>query len=276
MKQLMEYKIISGRVVETRRSWLSVRQAGEPVKRRAARVAGATSEKKIKANEISSSRELARRINAVFLPGDALVTPKYVAEHLPSSYEEAEDYLKKALRQYRKEFKKAYGRSPKMVWVTANWSPSRNAPARLHHHIVVEAEGVEMLRRLWQGGGMSIEFLDNRGDHSDLAAYMVANVHGRPAKKKWHCSRGLADEIIYTEPVPVEDVEDVRPEKDAVIKEHETSCDEDGHVTSSYLRCVLAEKPKVRGGKIVMPKSGKRQTASQPSAAKSLRKGGAK
>lgn len=256
MKQLMEYKIISGRVVETRRSWLPVRKAGEPVQRRGARLAGATSEKKIKANELSSARELSRRVNANFSAGDALVTLKYDNEHLPANYEEAEEKLTKTLRKYKAEFQKAYGVAPRLIWVTGNWSPRRKAPARLHHHVLVEEKGIEIMRRLWNGGGWNTESLDNRGDHSDLAAYLVANVEGRRAKKKWHCSRNLA-KPIYTEPVPVDDVEDIRPEKGSIIKEHETSCDEDGRVISSYLRCLMDEKPKVRGGRIVMPKGGR-------------------
>ena len=257
MKKLMEYKIISGKVVETRRSMLSVRQIGEAKPRRAARIAGSSSEKKIKANEKSACRDLARRLNATFIQGDIFASLKYDDEHLPGDYESACDYLKKFMRKYRAEFKRAFDREPLMVWVNANWSPKRDAPARLHHHFVTDACGLELIRKLWQGGGLSFEMLDNRGDHSDLAAYLIANVKLPAGKKKYHCSRNVL-KPIYTEPVPVDDVEDIRPEKNGVIKEHETSCDEEGRVTSSYLRCLLPEAPKVRGGKIYMQEPRKR------------------
>lgn len=253
MKKLMEYKIISGGcVVETRRSWMSVRQQGEPKPTRGVRKAGNTSEKKIKANETESARELARAVNCTVKAGDLWVTLKYDEEHLPGSYEEACADMSRFLRIIRREFRKIFGRLPYLFWVTANWSPKRQAPARLHQHLVIERESLELLGQLWKGGGLNIELLDGRADHSDLAFYMVQNVHGQPGKKKWHASRNVG-RPIYTEPVPVEDVEDVQPEKGAVIKEHATTTDEDGRVVGTYLRCVLPEPVKVRGGQIVIP-----------------------
>lgn len=250
----MEYKIISGRVVEVRRSLLPVRSAEESRPGRSARVAGTSSEAKVKRNERECRKELARVLNCNFGAGDLHVVLKYEEEILPESYEAAEERLKKFIRDYRREFQKAHGRAPKMVWVTANHSPKRNAPARLHHHLVIERDGLELASRLWTGGGFSSERMDNRVDHSDLAAYLADNVQGRPNKKKWHCSRNMA-RPIYTEPVAVEDVEDIHEEKGSIIKEHEITCDEDERPIASYIRCVVPIAPKVRGGRIVMPKS---------------------
>ena len=258
MKKLMEYKIISGKVVETRRSWMPVRQTGEPKPTRGVRRAGSTSEKKIKANETESARQLARVINATVQAGDLLASLKYDDAHLPADYAEAEAELSRFLRILRREFRKQYGRLPWCVWVTGNWSPKREAPARLHHHLVIERDAYELLGKLWQGGGLNIEMLDSREDHSDLAAYLVANVHGQPAKKKWHASRNV-QRPVFTEPIEVNDVEDVQPEKGAVIKEHQTTVDEEGHVVGSYLRCVLTAPVKIRGGQIVIPGRRKRR-----------------
>lgn len=249
----MEYKIISGRTVEIRRSWLPCRKAGEEKPTRSARKAGSSSEKKIKANEKSSVRELARAINCTMDAGDIFVTFKYDQEHLPGCYEEAERILNKVLEKLRKQFRKQHGRNPQMFWVTANWSPKRNAPARIHHHLVIEQEAEVLLSKLWQGGSLILVYLDNRGDHSDLAAYMVGNVHGRPGKKKWHASRNV-ERPIYTEPVEVDDVEGVQAEPGSVIKDCEESKDEDERVISKYIRCLLPEAPKVRGGKILLPR----------------------
>lgn len=257
MKRLMEYKIISGRVIEIRRSVMSVREVGEARPRRAPRVAGNTSEKKEKANELSSARNLARVINCNYGAGDVHCVLKYIQELLPVDYEAAEAFLKKVLDKYRREFRKRYNRSPKVIWVTGNWSPMKKKPARLHHHVIVEKDGAELLHSLWTGGGWSQEDLDNRGDHSDLAAYLCENVQGRPAKNRWHCSRGM-DRPIYTEPEPVEDVEDIHEVKGTVIKEHEVIYDEDGIAVSSYIRCLSQVAPKVRGGKIVMPRKDKK------------------
>lgn len=253
MKKLMEYKIISGGcVVETRRSWMPVRQAGEPKPTRGVRKAGASSEKKIKANETESARELARAVNCTVQAGDLWIALKYDNEHLPESYEAACEHMGKWLRILKREFRREHGRLPYVFWVTANWSPKRQAPARLHQHLVIEAAAFELIPRLWTFGGVNIELLDGRADHSDLAFYMVENVHGIRAKKKWHASRNVG-RPVYTEPQEVQDVEDVQPEKGAVIKEHQTTVDEDGRVVGSYLRCVLPVPVTVRGGQIVIP-----------------------
>lgn len=262
MRKLVEYKIISGNIIETRRTYMTIRNPGEK-SRRAPRTAGNTSEQKIKANERDSVKELARRINANYKRGDGHIVLKYEEHNLPRdehgkpSYEEAEKCLAKFIRKYRAAFRKAYDRDPLVVDVTANWNPHKNCPARLHHHLVIEKEGRELVFQLWGEETVRFEALDGRLDHSDLAAYLVANVKAAPGKKRWHGTRNLA-KPIYTEPVEVDDVEDVRPEKEAVIKEHSVSTDEDGRVISSYLRVAVAHRPKVRGGKIVMPKKKKR------------------
>lgn len=251
MKKLMEYKIISGRTVEIRRSWMPVREKGEPRPRRGARKAGSSSEKKIKANEISAARDLARRINMNFDAGDGFLALKYDNEHLPADFQAAKEYAAKFMRKFRTEYRKAFGRAPKTILVNANWNPKHDCPARLHHHLLVPGDGIELARTLWTGGGFNLEQLDNRGDHSDMAAYLIGNLRGMPNEKHYHVSRNL-DKPIYTEPVPVEDVEDVHAEKGSVIKAHESSADEDGRITSCYLRCVLPEAPRVRGGRITM------------------------
>lgn len=263
MKKLMEYMIVSGngRIVEKRRSWMPVRQKGEPKPTRGVRKAGASSEKKIKANETESARELARAINSTVQAGDLWIALKYDNEHLPESYEEAADDMSRFLRVLRREYRRRFGELPWLFWVTANWKPEKNGegrPARLHQHMLAPANALELIRELWKGGGINIELLDNRVDHSDIAFYMVGNVHGRPGKKKWHASRNVG-RPVYTEPVEVQDVEGVQPEKGAVIKEHIATTDEDGRVVGSYLRCVLPEPVKVRGGQIVMPGRGRRK-----------------
>lgn len=253
MKKLMEYKIISGGcVVETRRSWMPVRKAGEPRPTRGVRKAGSSSEAKIKANETESARKLARKINSTVKAGDLWVSLRYDDQHLPESWEAACEHMEKWMRILRREFKKLHGRLPYAFWATANWSPRRKAPARLHQHIVIEAEAYDLLPQLWTFGSIGIELLDGRADHSSLAFYMVDNVHGVRVKQKWHASRNVKGPV-YTDPVPVDDPEDVQPEKGAVISEHQVTIDEEGHVVGSYLRCILPAPVKIRGGQIVIP-----------------------
>ncbi len=261
MRVLVEYQIISGRTVEKRRSYMNMRKPGEPPKGRAPRVAGNTSEKKIKQNRDAAVRTLAQILNCNTNPRDLHIVARYDNEHLPKSYEEAEAVIGKVINKARYKFKKAYGRNPKIVWNTADWSPKSNRPARLHHHIVAEAEAEEALRAAWDEmklGDYSVNFLDSRADHSELAAYLIANVTDAPNRKKYHCTRNM-DKPIITEPVPVEDVEDIRLPKDAVMQEFKHNTDEEGHVASAYMRYTLPVRPYVRGGKVVMPRPERRK-----------------
>lgn len=70
MIKRVKYYIISGRVIEERHTTLSARSCDSFKKRRAPRRAGASSERKIAANEQEAVRRLARLINCNFGRGD--------------------------------------------------------------------------------------------------------------------------------------------------------------------------------------------------------------
>ncbi len=269
MRQLMQYRIISGRTVETRRGLFSIGPTYR--KPRGTRRAGTSSLKKIKANERSSVLNCGRKINCNFGAGDVFLTLKYDDAHYPKdlSFEQAEADIKKFLRKLRKEYGKTGGKL-KAVWATANWSVHRQAPARLHQHIVLPSDALEEARRIWSEiggtGTVWIRELDDEGDYTKLAAYLVENVRGLPAgKQKWHCCRGMAESEI-TEMEPVGYIENMQPDYDgtglAVVKAVEETTDEDGRVIGKYMRCVWKSPPKIRGGQIVMPKRrGRRRKA---------------
>lgn len=263
MRRPMEYKIISGRTVETRRSWLSI---GPTYKKpRGVRKAGSSSLRKIKANERECIRNLARLINCNFGAGDGFLTLKYDDGHYPESYKAAAEILTKFIRKLRTAYRKETGSALPVVSVTANWSPHRQAPARIHHHVVIPSAAVEIARRLWpQFGGAGtviVKDLNDEGDYTNLAAYMIGNVHDRPAgENRYHASRGMA-RPIYTEPIEVDDVESIQPDYGAIVKDVQETRDEDDRVIGKYQRCVWKTPPKVRGGQIVLPKKRKRKTA---------------
>lgn len=263
MKKLMEYKIISGRTVETRRSWLSI---GPTYKKpRGTRRAGSSSLRKIKANERECIRNLARLINCNYGAGDGFLTLKYDDAHYPAdlSYEAASELLTKFIRKLRRQFKRETGQNLSAISVTGNWSPHRQAPARLHHHIVIPSEAVDLARKLWPeygGAGTVIaKDLNDEGDYTNLAAYLIENVHNRPAgENKYHASRGML-RPIYTEPIEVDNVEDMQPDYDSIVKDIQETRDEDDRVIGKYQRCVWKKPPKVRGGQIVLPKRGRKR-----------------
>lgn len=110
----MEYKIISGNVVEIRRTYMHVRsESGK--KKRGQRIAGNTSKRKIRANEREAIKCLARTLNANLVKGWLLVSLKYDDEHLPEDYSALEESGRKFLRAFRAAFKAEYGRNPKYI-----------------------------------------------------------------------------------------------------------------------------------------------------------------
>mgnify|MGYP004423072537 CR=1 FL=1 len=260
MRKLMEYKIISGNVVEIRRTYMNVR-AGSPQKKpRGQRIAGNTSARKIRANEMEAVKSLARILNANLERGWLWVTAKYDDEHLPADYAALEENGGKFTRVLRAAFRREHGRNPRYVMVNANWSPERDAPARLHHHFVIEACSLDMLAGLWKWGTISVEEIDGREDHTALAVYMVKNVHGlERGKNKWSTSRGNLLKPIYTEPEEVSGgAEDIAVLPTARQTAFERLDDECGRAISSYVRCILPVRPKVRGGRIIIPRPPKR------------------
>lgn len=80
-------------------------------------------------------------------------------------------------------------------------------PARLHHHVVVNREAAELCTRAWNGGTADSKALYGpRGDLTDLAEYLIAQVRTIPGKKRYHPSRTLSH------PEPVMDVPAKNPD----------------------------------------------------------------
>ena len=272
MKRLMKYYVIAGRTVEEQASLLS--SPADRRKPRGVRRAGSSSEAKIKANERSSALRLARLIGCNFSAGDGFVTLKYDAAHYPGSmspgenipgaqgFERAAGDLERFLRKLRRAYRRSTGKTLAAVWQTANFSPRRQAPARLHQHLVVPADAVALAREIWPvfggAGTVIVRDLDQDPDRTALAEYMTANVSGRtPGMKGWSGSRGLI-KPVFSEPEEIGSAEEITPPKGAVIRDVREVTDEDGIVIGKYIRYVLPERPRVRGGQIVMPRERKR------------------
>ena len=264
----MKYYIISGRTVEEKRSWLSM---GPSVRKpRGTRRAGASSLKKIQANERSCVLNLARTINCNFGGGDWFVTLKYDDIHYPAGfetdsdqrreeeYQAAKKLLRKCLQKLGKEYRKETGKKLKAVWVTANWSVKEKHFTRIHHHLVLPSDALDLTEKIWRKigglGTVQAETMNTEGDYTRVAQYMIDNVQGRPAgENRWSSCRGM-EKPVYSEPVEVSDVEDVQPLEGGIIKDVMQYHDEDGRVVSVYLRQTMPERVRIRGGQIVLPR----------------------
>lgn len=252
MKKLMQYYIVSGPVVETRRSYLTVRSVR---KTRGTRRAGASSAKKINLNEKQEALRLARILNANFYGGGYLVTLTFSPERLPQSYDELCRIGAALMRKLSAVCKKR-GVELLRVLIPANWNPKEDRPARYHLHIVVNEIPLDLLAALWPRAELDVKGLKS-GDLTNLAFYLYRNVKAEPGKKHWSPSRNLA-KPVYSEPQEVADVEGIEPMPGAAQIYREPTYDEEGRIVGSYLRCTLPEPPKIRGGQIILPRPPKR------------------
>lgn len=247
----MEYHIISGKVIETRRCYMSERSKHKKV--RGQRIAGNTSFNKIMMNEREGKRRLSRIMNTNFTEGFLHVVLKY-AKDVPETYEDLEKNGTKFLRKARKVF----GEEFRYVMVNANWSPKKGRPARYHHHIIMPIVSVDELSKLWPQGEFYVDRINNPSDLTQLASYLFDNVSGiESGKKRYSTSKNML-KPIYTEPKPIDDIESIEPIENTTIVDAQQTVDEDGFVSGSYLRAICHEKIKVRGGMIILPKKTKK------------------
>ena len=83
----------------------------------------------------------------------------------PTKEQAAED-RRKMIAHLRREFRRQ-GKELKYVVVTEYENK------RIHHHIVINSQDVELVTRLWGKGGVHFTALREEGDFHDLAEYMI-------------------------------------------------------------------------------------------------------
>ena len=176
MKQLMRYKIISGRVVEKRDVLMEVTRTRKP---RGGRK-GKSTIKQVERNERESVLALARFLNCNYRGGDLFLTLKYSDGRLPADRAEAKRIAKNFIRRLARAYRKKHGKA--LIWalVTADRSSKTGDPVRLHHHVVLNAMDWELIAANWPADEFSCRHLDDSGDYTAVARYMVRNAgYGR-------------------------------------------------------------------------------------------------
>lgn len=236
MRQLMEYKIISGPVEEIRQVMMT--SGRNQTCRRGQRIKGRTSLRKIMANERESIKRLTRLINCNFGPGDLWLVLRYSDERLPADIAEAKRTLDKFLRKMREQFQKETGRKLRYIVTTSNTSTKTGEPVRLHHHIVMDRLTWEFVIKYWPVDQVSYVIIDGRRDYAGIARYMCRNTQAEMSMHRWSASQGLK-KPIYTEPVPARG--QIKLPKGAVVKEKAEFFDEETGAHGAYIRYIRLE-----------------------------------
>lgn len=259
MIKRVKYYIISGRVIEERHTTLSARSCDSFKKRRAPRRAGASSERKIAANEQEAVRRLARLINCNFGRGDIFLTRKYSDKTLPETFEAAEEEMTKTLRKLKAAYKAKTGESLKYIWVPSQTDADTGKPTRFHHHLLFDRTAADLLVTLCEDADeIDMRVLNGKGDYTGIARYIILNGKGGdPNKKRWRSSRNL-NKPIFTEPEEIAEITPIEAPAGVEIRENNLQMDEETGIASAYCRFVMVERPRMRGRSFEIPKPKKR------------------
>lgn len=164
--------------------------------------------RKQKANEANCERSFARLIHCNFRNGiDQLVGLDYSPEGYEKMLSGRVKNLDKfsgmdqimALAQHQAElFLRRVGRECKKqgipfryLMVTSDMDGKTGEAVRVHHHMIVNAEALEICKEKWTMGGVDYEALLKREDQTDLAEYLMKQVRRLPDAKKYTPSRNL-------------------------------------------------------------------------------------
>lgn len=169
-----------------------------------------TSEKVQRNNDRLAVKELTRKLNANFSHGDLHVTCTYaVAPDRPQAKKDREALI----RKIRKEMN-SQGKELKYIAVTEFENK------RIHHHLVINAIDIATLERLWDKGWIKVTALDESGQYSKLAEYLIKETQktfreeGSVYKRRYSCSGNLIKpQVTRVEVDPSELFEDPQPEE---------------------------------------------------------------
>ena len=246
MKRLMRYKIISGRVVEKRDVLMDVSldpTTHKPKPRGKRR--GKSLASQIERNFREAIKRLARILNCNYQGGDLFLSLKYDDARLPETKAEAKQEARNFMRRICRAYKQQTGKKLRWVLVTADRSTKTGKPVRLHHHVVMDAVDWELIARNWPDDQFSYRRLDNSGDYTGIARYMLQNAGYERGERSWSSSQGL-EKPIFTAPEPVRGAGTFKVPKQARIAEKTLRQDEETGFHSAYIRYILPEGEKER------------------------------
>lgn len=120
-------------------------------------------------------------------PGGMLLDPEqerdrvwFLARH------QAELFLRRVRRACAAE-----GIEVRALLFTADMDGKTGEPVRVHHHIIINVEALEICKKKWTMGGVDWETLWDREDQTDLAVYLCQQVRRIPDAAKYIPTRNL-------------------------------------------------------------------------------------
>lgn len=86
----------------------------------------------------------------------------------------------------------------KYIAVTSDIDGDTGEAVRIHHHLVIAAEGLswDLLQQQWKLGSVDIRRLRGQKDYTPVAVYLLRQVRRQPDAKKYAVSRGMLLPVI--------------------------------------------------------------------------------
>lgn len=141
-----------------------------------------------KANERRAKKELARLINNNFLSGDMLITLTYAKDNRPQTPQETKNDIQNFLRNLKAAAKR---KGVELLYIGVSNFDYCGVP---HHHLLLNHIFTdEELQNIWFHGTINIKKLDNSGDYTKLAEYLLKHTNGifQDPKRRVHAKRFL-------------------------------------------------------------------------------------
>lgn len=126
-----------------------------------------TSEAQKRVNSRLAIKELTWRMNANFDETCLYITYSYAKENRPQTKEEIKKDMENLLKKIRRQMKKE-GREAKYIWVAE--VGQRGAA---HIHMCLNNINIQVLKRMWTKGWVTIKPMDESGQYAKLASYFV-------------------------------------------------------------------------------------------------------
>lgn len=201
--KVYRYTCVAGKVIDR---MIKV-SSGNHTGKRGARI-NTTPEKVQQNNDRLAVKELARKLNANFGHGDLHLVLTYAAA--PNRQQAKKDRAA-FIKTLRKEMRNQ-GKELKYIAVT------EYEHTRIHHHIVVNQFDIETICKLWQKGFVKFAVLDNTGNYTDLAEYLIKEtsktfrLDDSIYKRRYSASTNLIKPVVKREEVnPSELFDDPKP-----------------------------------------------------------------
>jgi hypothetical protein len=160
-------------------------------------------------------------------------------------WDKAREVLAKKLEQVRRSAKKD-GVEVKTFAVTSDLDQETGELVRVHHHVVVNAEGLALLEKKWTCGLVLHKNLYRQDDYTPLAAYLLGQVRHAENRKKYSCSRNMVQPKVEEMVLQESPANELRVQPGAKVldrTQYREGC------VSQYVRYKRKATTRKRGGK---------------------------